>query len=178
MPFFPMRPTRGPRLATVAHVSEVMALQRGERAWIAQPKLNEDRAVLAVLDKKVYVQNRHGGWYQGKVRNTDRWKGLWNKTVLDGGVYDGKFYAFECLALFGKSLLAATTLEREICAMQMSKLCKVEWLFERPTRDWLLARGQHAPRFEGVVLKRIDAPYLILGSATQTSPDWIKRCWS
>lgn len=177
MPFFPMRPVRGPRLQTKADVLEVLEAQKGEIEWVAQPKLNDDRVTLAVRGKKVLVQNRHGGWYAGTVRNLGRWAKLWDRTVLDGGVYDGKFYAFECLALFGQSMLQATTLEREICAMQMSRLCGVEWLFERPTRRWLSALSRNAPQWEGVVLKRIRAPYQIAGSATQESTDWVKRRW-
>lgn len=178
MPFFPMRPVTGQVVRTKADAVAFYREIRSSNTWIAQPKLNDDRAVLVLVDEKIYVQNRHGQWYSKPVHNASRWLKLWNRTVLDGGVVDGNFYAFEALVIWGKSLLGATTSEREVMAMQMSRLCGVEWKFNRPDKKFVFNRSANMPLFDGVVLKRENAAYVFAGSATQSNPNWIRRRWS
>lgn len=178
MPFFPMRPSPGVPLRDKQRVLDVLAEIKDGRTWLVQPKLNDARATLALLNGRIYVQNRHGRWFAKPILNLDQWRELPNKTVLDGGVYKNRFYAFEALAMNGKSLLCATAAEREVLAFQMSRLCCVAWLFDRPTRGWLCKLGRNMPMFEGVVFKRLHSPYIIAGSESQTSPLWFKRRWA
>ncbi len=176
MPFFPMRPTRGQVIKTKVDVADVWRKMRSN-AWIAQPKLNEDRAVLAYVDGSIYIQNRYAQWMKQPV-NAEQWTDLPDRTVLDGGVYGKKFYAFEALAVWGRSFLMATSEERVVMAFQMSRLCKVPWMFESPERSWLDARQANLPKYEGVVLKMRNAPYVIAGSPDQESANWFKCRWA
>jgi len=177
MPFYPMRPATG-RVVRADDVAEIAQMARDESTWIVQPKLNEHRACLAVIDKTVHVQNRHGGWYTKPVNNRDAFRKLPDRTVLDGGVFDGLFCPFELLALWGKPFLNATTAERVIMAMQMARLTGAPWRFERPTKAWLARLRDNLPNYEGVVLKRANAPYVIAGSATQENSHWLRRRWA
>jgi hypothetical protein len=135
-----------------------------------------DRACLAVRAGKVCVQNRHGGWYGHNV-DTEAFKELPDRTALDGEVRGGLFHPFEALAVNGKSLLRCTTSEREVVAYQLTRLVGQRWMFAHPSKRWLLSLGDNLPDWDGVVLKKASAPYVLLGSSTQTSATWFKRVW-
>jgi len=176
VPFFPMRPANGPRLTRklTLDILERMADHR----FLYQPKLNGDRALLAIVDKRVIVCNRHYGWYHYQVANVLAFQAKCKSgTLFDGEVFKGNFYPFECLALEGRSFKANTVEERALMAMQMCRLAKVEWLFKEPTKAWLLKGSAHLPQFEGVVRKRADIPYLLLPNASGTSSGWLKHRW-
>jgi ATP-dependent DNA ligase len=177
MPFFPMRPATGRVLRNQGNVEEFYQQVLRKHDWVVQPKLEGDRACIGVLDGTVYIQNRHGGWYGHKVKNLQDFKKLPNRTVLDGEVFGGNFYAFECLASAGKSFLFATAEEREVLAYQLTKFLGHEWKFQKPSKGWVAKLREHAPEYGGVVLKRAASPYIMLGSANQASLDWLKRCW-
>lgn len=177
MPFFPMRPTKGRTLKTPASVEDFWKTTARSQDWIVQPKMAGDRACLAVVDGKVYVQNRHGGWYGHNVDTTAFKRKLPDRTALDGEVRNGLFHPFEALAVNGKSLLRCTTSEREVLAYQLTRLVEQRWMFERPSKRWLLSFGDRLPDWDGVVLKKAQAPYVLLGSSTQMSPTWFKRVW-
>jgi hypothetical protein len=177
MPFYPMRPRLGLCLRTPRLVQEFYAEIRDPDQWICQPKLNGHRACLAVVDKRVYVQNRHGGWYSRSVHNIPVFLKLPNRTCLDGEVYKGDFHPFECLAVGGNPFMHCTANEREVMACQLLRLIEQPWMFERPSRAWLMRGRDNLPDFEGVVLKRVNSPYRLLGSDAQTSADWFKRRW-
>lgn len=175
LPFFPMRPAEGPRL-TRRNIPRILREQE-EHVYIYQPKLNGDRAILGVVNREVYVANRYGRWYRHPVHNKTTFLKLGDGTLFDGEVYDGQFFPFECLACEGRSFKQSTTEEREILAQQMCKLLGVRWMFSRPTEFWLRTLDRHLPKYEGLVRKRADAPYVILNTATRTSTAWLKRKW-
>jgi ATP-dependent DNA ligase len=145
--------------------------------WVIQPKLEGDRACVGVIDGKVYIQNRHGSWYKHRVNNLDDFKKLPNATVLDGEVFKGKFYAFDCLVSDGTVHLMATASEREVLAFQLTKYLRHEWKFERPSKAWVAKLHAQMPIFGGVVLKRMNSEYVIHGSPNQSSLNWLKRTW-
>lgn len=178
MPFFPMRPVRGRRLANKGSVGQLYSEVMEDRLWIVQPKLNGDRACLAVVDEVVFLQNRHGEWYTKPVKNKRAFLKLPSGTCFDGEVYDQNYYPFECLAYHGKSLCRSTAGEREVVAFQLARLIEQPWLFNHPSKRWLQRLGENAPQWEGVVLKRTMSPYLTPGSHTQVSHNWVKRTWT
>lgn len=178
MPFFPMRPTMGRSLKTPKLVDDLYAEVQEPYDWVCQPKLAGKRACLAVLDKRVYVQSRHGTWLRQPVRNVADFLKLPNRTCLDGEVYEGVFYPFECLAVGGHLFTYCTANEREVMAFQLMRLIKQPWIFNTPSKNWLMARRTNLPKFEGVVLKRSDSPYTLLASPSQVSPTWFKRTWT
>jgi ATP-dependent DNA ligase len=178
MPFFPMRPAIGRVLRNKGNVQEFdrQVLQTDD--WVVQPKLEGDRASIGVVDGKVYIQNRHGGWLKHKVENLELFSKLPDRTVLDGEVYKKNFYPFDCLAVDGRSKVTSTVMEREVLAFQMCKYVGVPWKFERPSEAWISKLREHTPVYGGVVLKRSMSPYIILGSDSTFSLDWLKRCWT
>lgn len=177
MPFYPMRPAVGKVLRNKRNVKEFdeQVLQKFD--WVVQPKLDGDRATLAVVDGNVYIQNRHGSWFKHRVRNLPDFKNLPNRTVLDGEVFKGNFYAFECLALEGKSVALCTVMEREVLAFQLTKLLGHTWKFHKPSRAWIANLSKNAPDYDGVVLKRSASPYIMMGSPAACSLDWFKYRW-
>lgn len=177
VPFFPMRPANGPRI-TRKRVKEILEKMETKR-WVYQPKLNGDRALLAIHDGKVSVCNRHYGWYHYHVANAGNFLAkLGSGTVFDGEVFKGSFYPFECLALEHRSYKINTVEEREIMAMQMCRLCGVEWMYFKPTKKWLLRLSDNLPQYEGLVRKRSDMPYILLPNSSSTSIGWLKHRWT
>lgn len=172
VPFFPMRPASGPTLTRKVAL-EILEKQEDHK-YIYQPKLNGDRAILAVVKRQVIVCNRHFGWYQFQVHNAATFLKLADGTIFDGEVWQGSFYPFDCLALEGRSYKQNTTDQREIMAWQMCRLLGVEWMFPKPTKKWLLALRGNLPKYEGVVRKRADLGYFVLPNASGTSPGWLK----
>jgi len=176
LPFFPMRPIRGRALLRPANIRQMV--QEAEKGvWAMQPKLGGDRACLACVDGKVYVQNRHGGRYRFKVYNALDFLALPNRTCFDGEVYKGNFYPFELLACNAKSFMMTEVHERVRLAKDMTKFMGHPWLFDPPSMAWLLRLSANLPMFEGVVLKQASSPYIMLGSGTQSSTRWMKRLW-
>lgn len=170
LPFYPMRPWKGHRLT----LDGIKALLADPEAVI-QPKLNGDRACLAKVGGKLYLQNRHGGWTKQAVRLA-QWERMRDMTCLDGEVWRGDFYAFECLARAGDSLLREPVARRVKVAQELSQACSSGWLFSRPTLRWFKDCDKTA--WEGVVVKTNASPYVVLGSPTQESPTWFKSKWT
>ena len=178
LPFFPMRPVKGVAVCTAKAAEALHAEIADTHLWTIQPKLGGDRACLAVVDDKVYVQNRLGSWYKHPVKNAEAFKELGNGTCFDGEVYDGRFCVFDLLALKGKSFVRASAGEREVMARATVQLIGQPWVFDPPSRAWLCKLRRNGPQWEGVVLKRTLSPYIPLGSATQSSPNWIKKLFA
>lgn len=177
MPFYPMRPTTGRALQRVDNIKQLWREAVTEQRWIMQPKLNGDRACLAVVDGKVYVQNRYHGAYRMKVANARDFLKLPNRTCFDGEVYKKNFYPFELLCCNSMSFLLAEEQERVRLAKDMVRFIGHPWLFDTPSLAWLLRRAHNLPAFEGVVLKVPTSRYIMLGSENQHSRDWFKRRW-
>jgi ATP-dependent DNA ligase len=178
MPFFPMRPTLGRRLVQPVSIRQLWYEAVEQKHWIMQPKLNGDRAELACVGGKVYVQNRYGSCYAFKVANAKDFLKLPQPLCLDGEVWKGNFYPFEVMACNGVNFLRAEAHERVQWAKDMVQWLGHAWLFETPSLAWLLRRSANLPTFEGVVLKQFRTPYVLLGSASQSSLLWMKRRWS
>jgi hypothetical protein len=177
MPFLPIRPVSSSELRNQGNVEEFYWKQLRKEDWVIQPKLEGDRACVGVLNGKVYIQNRHGSWYKPTVNNLEDFKKLPSGTVLDGEVFNGNFYPFDCLASAGKSYLMMTAGEREVMAYQAAKFLGHPWLFERPNKSWVAKLRGQMPFYGGMVLKRIGSPYIIPGSPDKLSLDWFKHCW-
>ena len=172
MPFFPMRPLTGPKLVKEADVENLTP-----SGYFWQPKLNGDRVILGKFEGKVYISNRHGGWYSHTVKNLGLWARVPDQTVLDGEVWQMKFLPFEALAVGGVSLLRECVTKRAAKAKELAISLEEPFLFDSPTVEWLKTNLRNKPKeWEGVVGKKKDAPYLILGSE-KDSPGWVKRKW-
>lgn len=176
LPFYPMRPTRGRALQRPGNIKELCEAVES-KLWVMQPKLNGDRAGLAVVDGKVYVQNRHGGCYRFRVSNAKDFLALPNRTCFDGEVFKGNFYPFELLACNAVNFLRAEAHERVRLAKDLVQFLRHPWMFDTPTQAWLMRRGANLPNYEGVVLKKTKSVYIQLGSPTQSNLEWFKRLW-
>jgi hypothetical protein len=178
MPFFPMRPTKGRSLRAPRLIEELANEIKKSTAWVAQPKMTGDRACLAVVDRKIYIQNDRGGWYSRQVNRTHDFLRLPNRTLFDGIVYDNEFHPFDLLALDGKSFVFRSASEREVMAFQMVRFIEHSWQFSKPTEAWMKQRTAHLPKYEGVVLKDANSHYLPATSAKQVSRLWFQRDWA
>src|SRR5712671_2028937 len=96
LPFYPMRPRRGPDI-DAGRIKKILEEIDGKK-FVVQPKLNGDRVLLAVRKDEVQAANRHGSWYTKRVRNAGDFVKLGIGTVLDGEVFGGEFFPFEALA--------------------------------------------------------------------------------
>lgn len=174
-----MRPVQGRGLRSQSTIQALWQEMRDEddESWVTQPKLNGDRACLAVVDRRVFIQNRHKGWYRHKVANAREFLKLPDGTCFDGEVFAGCFYPFELLALSYRSFLGGTTIERTALAKEFSDRLKQPWMFPMPNLDWLLGRRHNLPQYEGVVRKKANARYTVHGSESQSSLSWMKRLW-
>jgi ATP-dependent DNA ligase len=177
MPFFPMRPMKQRPLRIGADTEEFIEKSLLTDDWLVQPKLEGDRVVLAFVDKQILVQNRHGSWYKHPINNLKAFKKLPDRTVFDGEVFKGNFYPFDCLAADGKSFIFSTAAEREVLALKLCQYVGVEWKFEKPSKKWLRGNSKHLPEYAGVVLKKRNSQYVILGTADQFNAEWVKRTW-
>lgn len=176
LPFFPMRPFKGRNLLKPDSIRQVSE-EALNGAWVVQPKLNGDRACLACVKGKIFVQNRHGGCFRHRIRNATDFLKLPDRTCFDGEVYKGNFYPFEVIAANGVSLKLTETFERVRLAKDMVSFLGHPWLFATPSLAWLMRRSKNLPEYEGVVLKRASSFYVSLGSASQNSRTWMKRLW-
>jgi hypothetical protein len=178
MPFLPIRPVSSSELRNQGNVEEFYWKQLRKEDWVIQPKLEGDRACVGVLDKNVYIQNRHGQWYTKRVNNLEDFRRLPSGTVLDGEVFKGNFYPFDCLALAGKSYLLNTVGEREVLAFQVSKILKHEWKFERPSKNPGWPRCVATCRCGAALCSSaMGSPYIIAGDPTKQNLHWMKRTW-
>lgn len=176
-PFYPMRPTKGRTLQRPAGIKQLYTEAVGDSQWVMQPKLNGDRVILAVVDKRVFARNRFGQAYRLKIGNARDFLKLPDHTCFDGEVFKGNFYPFEVIACDGKSLLKTVVHERVEWARDMMRIISQPWLFGTPSLGWLMRRTSNAPNYDGVVLKRAGSFYIPLGSPTQSTLHWFKRSW-
>lgn len=181
MPFYLAHPTRGRPLRTPRLVEELHKEISEPGLWVVQPLLAGERACLAVVDKKIYVQDDHGKWYQKPLRRTYDFVRLPNRTIFDGVIYEGQFHPFDLLGIGGKSFLYRSADEREALAFQMVRLMRHRWMFPKPSKAWLLRGAKNLPMYAGVVLKDNRHPvhyYLLATRAGQTTRAWFERKWS
>lgn len=175
LPFYPMRPHKGGKI-TRDNVKQLYAdITSGQ--YLAQKKLNGDRACLGVVNGQVMITNRHGGILKHPVANQHDFEKLPSGTLLDGEVWKKGFYPFEALAIGGTSFLHERPFIREQEAIKTSKFLGHTWLFTPPTLEWLSLLEANLPTFEGVVMKAVNSPYIPLGSESQESSTWVKHKW-
>lgn len=177
-PFYPMRPTKGRALSRPANIKQLWQDAVDKGLWVMQPKLGGDRAELATVGGKVYIQNRYGGRFRHKVANAPDFLKLPDHSCFDGEVFKGNFYPFELLACNAKSLLMAEVHERVTLAKDLVKFLGHPWMFDTPSLAWLMRRKSNLPIYEGVVLKQVSSRYVMLGSPTQSNLAWFKRLWA
>lgn len=179
--FFPMRPMTGRRLLSLDDIKRVCEqAETGE--WVLQPKLNGDRVTLTRTNDHVYLFNRHGKCFKHTVLNEEDYLALPEGTVLDGEVYDKHFTPFECLVYGGHSLMNDCVRARIHEAKRIADQFD-EWIFEAPTFEelvelWQDEREKRVPKWEGVVKKKTNEPYIPLGSDGQESQVWFKHKWA
>jgi ATP-dependent DNA ligase len=170
LPFYPMRPTSGVRCTVAQLIRDLDSKQ-----WAIQPKMNGDRADLGITEQGALIQNRHLGTYSFPVLNKHVFEALPAGTLLDGEVWNSNFYPFECLA-YGSRLMLDIPVEWRIYqAKQVCETLGVDWMFETPTPEWVLA-NQTNKTWEGYVKKRIGSPYLIWG-VEREADTWFKVKW-
>lgn len=173
VPFFPMRPITGPVLQDESDIAEIEAAK--DYFW--QPKLGGDRVLMAKVDGKLWFANRHGSWYSFSVENSKLWQPIPGQTLLDGEVYKKKFYPFEALVVAGKSHMRDCVTVRAQIAKELCEKYGEKFLFDPVSPDWI-RNGISMKRtdWEGLVGKKKNSPYLILG-VKKDSPQWVKRRW-
>jgi hypothetical protein len=177
LPFYPMRPRNGGQITAANAVDIYQKISDG--SYHAQRKLNGDRAVLGVdANGRAWLANRHGSWFKHPALNIAKHQ-LPAETLLDGEVFERKFYPFEAIAVGGGSLRLAGPEKRAAVAQVLCPLLGVDWIFDSRdvTLEWLLSLGREGSKWEGVVLKAIGSPYVPLGSSNQESPAWVKKRW-
>jgi len=180
VPFFPMRPTTGRRI-TPDTFHEFAPINVS--GYAVQPKLNGDRALLAVVESGVLVANRYGAWFKHPVLNRQLFKNLGVGTILDGEVWERNYYPFEAVALGGTSFQTKCPTVRIQQAKLACTLLDLQWMFETPTLAWITKQvaqnyDNPNPTWEGLVFKKLGSAYIPLGSASMDSPTWRKHKWS
>jgi hypothetical protein len=176
MPFIPMIPKNGVPLRTAAQIkSAVQDLEND--SLVVQPKLGGQRACLALVDRKIYIQDQQGNWITKPPDNGHDFLKLPNRTCLDGEIAFGDFYPSECLAIRDEALVFKPASERETVAFQLVKFLGHRWMFARPSAKFVRAAKENLPRFKGLVFKDYMSFYALLSSPNQFSKDWLKRQW-
>lgn len=176
MPFLPMKPRLGNPLHTKAEIKEAIAELDDDKVLI-QPTITGVRVCLAVVDKNVFIQDEQGRWVVKPPSNGHDFLKLPNNTCLDGYVAHSHFYAADCLAVRGQTLLCKSAAEREAVAYQLTKFLGHVWKFQRPSPKFIRAASKNLPEFPGLMLKDYMSFYALLSSNTQTSKEWLKRLW-
>lgn len=172
LPYFPPRPAKGPPLASPTQLSRL--------GFYIQPKLNGDRACLAITGDRLVIQNRHGQLFRQPVE-----LGPWHELLgrgqflLDGEVWKKGFYPFEAVVLGGEDISRHHADKRAMAAARLCHAVGVDWLFDSPDSAWFteqtkVRRGDLTRTWEGIVMKRFDSPYVAAGSATAESSHWFK----
>lgn len=179
-PIIPMRPIEGPKL-TAGNILDIVAHYK-EHGCICQPKLNGDRGLLQRTDAGIIIWNRYGEEYSFAVEK-EPWMKLSPDTILDGEIYEGVFYPFECLSLGSSSILSEPAVFRTntaegLCARKPVTL----FCFNEPSEAWLKLQvaertNPRTRRWEGLVFKKADSPYVPLKKPDHESPAWIKCKW-
>ena len=196
LPFFPMRPIEGRSLSTPQRAVDLWR-EFTERGDTLQPKLNGDRACVAVLrtwdltardvarfkpinlgTTAVIVQSRHGGRFRHNVANLSLFARLAPGSCFDGEVHKQQFYPFEALALDGESLMREGPERRAAVARSICRRLKIDWLFDPPRLAFLRLHVENMPFWEGFVRKVVGSPYVVCPSETATSPKWFKYKWA
>ena len=172
LPFYPMRPTTGPKLTPANILGTVNSYRH--QGYELQRKLNGDRAILERTVAGVRLWNRYGGNYAFTV-NLRPYRDLASGTMLDGEVYRGEFRAFEQLSE------NSDTIERIRDCELLCRFIGVPYLFGQVTDDWLMGEvtlpASRTRQWEGVVCKLASAKYVPLKTETQDSPTWTKLKW-
>ena len=196
LPFFPMRPIEGRSLSTPDKAVE-LALEFTASGDLLQPKLNGDRACVAVVRSSmlagmdlrqfkfklrhfgpmtVLIQNRHGRGY-GMPVNLEAFAKCMASTCVDGEVFKGHFYPFEVLTLGGVSMMREGPKERANMAKVLCRSIGVDWLFAPPSLRYLRLCAGNLPFWEGFVRKKAGSPYVPCANDSSVSSIWFKHKW-
>lgn len=173
-----MHPTQGRVLSRPDSIKRLWQEAVEQGLWVMQPKLRGDRVVLACIKGRVHAQNGTGSSHRRRIGNAPDFLRLPDGTCLDGIVFKGNFYPFECLASNKHSFLLAEVHERVRLAKNMVQFLKQPWLFDPPTLAWLMQRRKNRPNFDGVILKQVRSRYVPATAGRWTSLDWLERLWA
>lgn len=176
MPFIPMKAVVSEPLRTKPQIKSALAELDNENV-IVQPVPGGIRACLAVVDKKVFIQDEAGNWIAKAPTNGHDFLKLPNNTCLDGYIAKNFFYAADCLAVRGSSLIFRPAAERETVAYQLTKLLHHHWLFRRPSTKFIQAAKRNLPDFQGLTLKDYMSFYVLASKNPEVGKDWRKRQW-
>jgi hypothetical protein len=176
MPFVPMKASVGEPLRTKVQIKSAVAELENENV-IIQPVPGGVRACLALVDKKVFIQDQNGNWITAPPANGHDFLKLPNNTCLDGYIAGNIFYAADCLAVRGSSLIFRAAAEREAVAYQLTKLLHHQWLFRRPSSKFIQAAKQNLPNFQGLTLKDYMSFYVLASKNPQLGKEWRSRQW-
>lgn len=176
MPFLPMNPQIGLPLHTRTQIKSAVEELDNETVLV-QPTINGQRVCLAVVDKNVFITDQAGRWVTCPPHNGHDFLKLPNNTCLDGFIVHNNFYAADCLAIRGQTLLGKTATERETVAYQLTKFLHHRWMFHRPSPKFIRAARHNLPEFQGLTLKDYMSFYTLLSSQSQTSKAWLNRLW-
>lgn len=173
----------GARLTPQNVLAEVAKMQA--KGYIVQRKLNGDRGVLeAASDGELKLWNRYGSLYGASTVRLDEWSTLPIGTIIDGEIFEGHFYPFECIQVgrgFPMLYLQDNTEGRISGAKLLCQHYSVEYLYD-VTNEWLVDgcgeyANPHIVMWEGVVCKLANAKYVTLKKPDHESPTWVKLKW-
>lgn len=173
-PYFPPRPTPGVPLNKGNCDGYV---KRESVRYHLQPKLNGDRALFCLFGGKTSLSSRHGHTYSFSCENLRVFNNLPDGTVLDGEVWQKRYYPFEAVVIGGSSLMLECPSVRARFAQYICERLSIQWLFDQPTQEWINNLNSNGKHWEGVVKKLRGSPYHPLASADQNSGTWFKNKW-
>ena len=175
-PFYPMNPMKGRRLNRKA-VPQILH-EVEQHVWVLQPVLGGTRAILGTHNGKVLLYDSLKRPFAGTVNNLKAYLKLGDGCCLDGEVYQGGFYPFECLAFQKRSLMFTTTDERSVMAYSLCRFVHEPWMFKQPTERFMAKLAKNGPKWTGVILKKDRTSYVAATSAEDVCLDWIVRPWA
>jgi hypothetical protein len=165
----------GPKL-TIDNILAVIAEYKA-KGYLVQRKLNVDRGVLEITPAGPMLWNRYGSEYCASEVDLSAWNAL-PSCILDGEVYRGEFYPFECLTC-GEN---ATQTLRIGVAENICRNAGQPYIFGGITNDWLIGEvtldtNPRTRMWEGCVMKLASAKYVPLKKPDNESAAWTKLRW-
>lgn len=171
-----MKSRVGQPLHTKTEIKKVVERLDDDQLLI-QPSVSGMRVCLAVVDRKVFIQDEQGKWVVRPPSNGRDFLKLPNNTCLDGYISRDTFYAADCIAVGGQSLICKVAAEREAVAYQLCKFLKHPWRFQRPSAKFIRAAKSNLPEVQGLVFKDYMSFYAMLSAKSSAGKEWVRRPW-
>jgi hypothetical protein len=176
MPFLPMKSHVGQPLRTKTEIKKVVERLDDDQLLI-QPSITGTRVCLAVVDRKIFIQDEQGKWVVTPPSNGRDFLKLPNNTCLDGYITHQTFFAADCIAVGGQTLICKVAAEREAVAYQLCKFLGHPWRFQRPSAKFIRAAKSNLPEVQGLTFKDYMSVYAMLSSKSQPAKEWLRRSW-